>query len=93
MEAQGNVRILRRVVCRDRKVNLIKTNLMNALATNLFITDGFHSQVAFGQAIHIVGHVRFEHVRLEQSIKCNTLECDAIVGKNMNVVLEILSNL
>ena len=62
MQTQSNIGIFCRIVCCNLEIDLIKTNLVDAFAAHLFIANGFHAQMAFSQAVHIVGHVRLEHI-------------------------------
>ncbi|MEY3352686.1 MAG: hypothetical protein RL533_996 [Pseudomonadota bacterium] len=48
MKSQGNVGIFSRVLGRSFKIDLIKTNLMNTFAADLFVLNGLDTQMALG---------------------------------------------
>ena len=68
MQAQSNVGIFCGIVGCRCQIDLIKANLMHTLAAHFFIANGFHTQMAFRQAIHIVGQMGFQHIGLQQGV-------------------------
>ena len=66
---------------------------MRALAAEIFVVDAAASQVALGQAGQAVRLVHFEHIALQHGVVHIALHFDAMVGKHMAVVLDVLAEL
>ena len=72
---------------------LIKADLVGALAAQVFKADAAAPQVALGQAGQAVRHVHFQHIALQHGVVGIALHLDAVVGKHMAVVLDVLAQL
>ena len=49
--------------------------------------------MALGQALQAVRLVRLEHVALQQGVVAHAAQRDAVIGKDVRVVLDVLAHL
>ena len=47
--------------------------------------------MSFSKIIHVMRFVAFQHIRLQQRVVSRAAQCDAVVGKYVRVVLDVLS--
>ncbi len=90
MQLQRDVRIFRRILRRTFDIHLIKTYTPGSLAGEFVITDGFGAKMPQCKIIHIMRTVGFQHIGLKQRVMDDTVQGNAMIGKNVLVVLEIL---
>ena len=91
MQLQCDVGVLGGVFAGALDGHLFEADAVRTLAGHFVVADGFDAQMAIGEAVHIVRQVAFQHVGLQQGIVLDAGEQYAVVGKNMLVVLQILS--
>ncbi len=93
MQLQSDVGVFRRIFCRGLQIDLIEADLFRPLAHYIGVADGSQSQMTQGKIAHLVRLVRFEHIGLQQRVFGNATQGDAVVGEDVLVVFEILSEL
>ena len=93
MQAQRDVGILGGVFGRAVERHFVKADLRGPLATHLFVGDGLQLQHAICQCIHAVIAVGLKHVRLQHRVVLDATQRNAVVGKHVRVVLQMLANL
>ena len=93
VQAQGDVGVFRRVGGGALDIDLVEPDLRGTLAAHFLEGDGLVVQVAQGQAVHVMGAVRLEHIGFEQRVVHNASQLDAVVGKHMAVVFQVLPDL
>ena len=91
MHIQRLVCVLTGVFGRLGNVHLVKSNLVDPLAAQVFKREAATPQVAFGQAGQAVRHVHFQHVALQHGVMGIALHFDAMVSKHMAVVFDVLA--
>ena len=74
-------------------IHLVKTDLVGALAAQVFVVDAAAAQVALGQAGQAVRLVHFQHIALQHGVVRVALHLDAVVGKHVAVVFDVLAQL
>ena len=94
MQPQGDVRIFGRILRRTVHVDLVKGDLLRALARDVFVVNGFDSQILLGRRIHVVtrGHT-VEHIRLQHGIVALPAQRDPVVCKYVRIELEVMPEL
>ena len=94
MQAQRDLRILRRIGRRHLYLDLAETQLFGALAGNIFKVDSFAAQVFERQAVQVVAGGRaVQHIGLQHGVIGDTPQGDMVIGQHAGVVLEVLSHL
>ena len=93
VHAQGLVGVFAGVFGGFFNVDLIEADLAGALAAQVLKTDAAAPQVAQRQAGQTVGLVHFQHVALQHGVVHVAAHLDAMVGKHMAVVLDVLAEL
>ena len=93
MQAQGDIRVLRRVGRRLLYGNLVEGNLFGSLPGHIFIVgDGF-IQVFPCQAGHVMaGAHAVQHVGLQHGIMGYAVQPNPVVGQHVAVVLQVLTD-
>ena len=86
VQAQRDVGVFRRVLGGAADFNLVEADLAGTLAAYFFVSDGLVVQVAQRQAVHIVGAVRFEHIRLQQRIVHDAAQTPTRLGSQRHDV-------
>jgi len=66
---------------------------VRALAAEFFVADATAAQVALGQAAQVVRLVHLQHVALQHGVVGVATHLNAVVGKHMAVVLDVLAQL
>ncbi len=77
----------------DVQIDLIETNLLGAFARHINITDGFYIEMAQRQAVHVMRLMALQHVRLQQRIALYATQHNAVIGKDVFVVFQVLPDL
>ena len=72
-------------------VHLVKANLRSTFAAQVFKAQAFTPQVPRSQALQAVGLVYLEHVALQHGVVQIALHFNAMVGKDMAVVFDMLA--
>ena len=102
VQAQGHIGIFGRVRAGLLQGNLVKGQLLDALAGNVLEAGGGVAQVLERQTVHIVAAAGgVEHIGLQHGVVGNALHhdparlitTDGAVGQNIHVVLGVLSDL
>jgi hypothetical protein len=93
VHVQRQVGVLAGVLRRPGDVHLRERDLVRALAAQLLVADAATPQVAFGQAGQAVRLVHLQHIALQHGVVRIALHLDAVVGKHMAVVLDVLAQL
>ena len=74
-------------------IDLAERYLVHTFATQVLITDAAAPEVALGQAGQAMRLVHFEHITLQHGVVCVSLYLDAMVGKHVAVVFDVLAQL
>src|SRR6266571_2815698 len=93
VDLQCDVGVLGGVRRRPRDIDLLEGNALYAGAGHLVVGEGLHAEMAGGKAVHVVTRVALQHVGLEQGVVGDAPQCDAVIGKHVLVVLDVLSEL
>jgi len=97
VQAQAEVGVFRAVFGGLFDGDLVETDLAGALAAQAFERDCRQAEMALGQLAEVVsahtGFARFEHVGFQQRIVGDAAQGDAVVGKDVFVVLQMLADL
>ena len=93
VHVQRLVRIFTRIVRGFANFDLAERNLVRTFATQVFVIYAAAPQVALGQAGQAVGLVHLQHITLQHGVVHITLHLDAVVGKHMAVVFDVLAEL
>ena len=93
VHGQGLVGVFAGIFGRLGHVHLGKGNLVGTFAAQVFVVNAFAPQVAFGQAGQTMGAVHFQHIALQHGVVHIALHLNAVVGKYMAVVLDVLAQL
>ena len=93
VHAQGLVGVFTGVSRRLVNVHLVELDLVRALAAQIFKRGAAALQVPVGKARQPVRLVDFQHVALQHGVVRITLHLNAVVGKHMAVVLDVLAEL
>ena len=82
-------RVFRRLV----DGHLTERNLVHAFAAQVLVANAAAAQMALRQAGQAVRFVGFEHIALQHGVVCIALHFDAVVGEDVPVVLDVLTQL
>ena len=93
MHIQRLVGVFARIFSRLGHIDLIESDLVHALAAQVFKADAGTPHVAQRQAAQPVRFVHFQHVALQQGVVRVALHLNAVVGEHVAVVLEVLAQL
>ena len=93
MQLQGDVGVFGGIVAGPRHIDLLEADALGTGASNIVVADGFHAQMPLGQCIHIVPHMRLQHIGLQQRVMRDTGQTHAMIGQYMLVVFDVLSQL
>ena len=91
VHVQRHLAVLARVLGGARDVDLRERDLVGALAAQVFVAQALAAEVALGQALQAVRLVRLEHVALQQGVVRVAAHRDAVVGEDVQVVLDVLA--
>ena len=91
VDVQGLIGVFARIFGGFGNIHLVKADLMGAFATQIFKTDAAAPQMALGQAGQSVRLVHFEHIALQHGVVRVALHFNAVVGKHMAVVFDVLA--
>ena len=70
--------------------HLGKGDLVGTLATQVFVADAAAPHMPLGQAGEVVGLVHLQHIALQHGVVGIALHLDAVIGKHMPVVFDVL---
>ncbi len=76
-----------------RDIDLLEGNAPDAGALHLVVSEGFQSEMTGSEAVHVVARVALQHVGLEQRVVRDAPQDNAVVGKHVLVVLDVLAEL
>ena len=93
VQLQRDVGILRRIPGRGVEIDLVETDLLGALADHVRIGNGLQPEMAHHHVLQVVRLVRLQHVGLQQRILGDARQRDAVVGEDVLVVFEVLTEL
>ena len=93
MQPQRDVRVLGGVVAGALDGDLLERNPVHAFAGDLVVRQRLDVEVAHRQVVHVVRPVRLDDVRLEQRVVRGAGEHDAVIGKRVLIVLDVLADL
>ena len=97
MQTQAEVGVFRAVFGGERNIDLVEADLVYALAAQILVGDRLKTEVAPRELAEIMaahaGLSGFEHIGLQQGVVSDAGERDAVVGQNVLVVFEVLSDL
>ena len=94
VQLQRDVGVLGRVRRGRVDVDLVERQLLRALAGDVFVMNRLAAEVKPGHRIHVVaGRDAVQHVGLEHRIERHALQPDAVSGKHVGVVLEVVADL
>ncbi len=94
MQAQGHVGVFGGVGAGLFQCDLIKGQLLAALAGDVFELDGALAQILEREAVHVVaGSGGIEHIGFEHGIEGDALHADIVMGQHIDVVLGVLRDL
>ena len=68
MHVQGLVGVFAGVFGSPGNVHLVKTDLVDAFATQVFVADAAAPQVALGQALQAMRQMGFKHIALQHGV-------------------------
>ncbi|MDR6205547.1 hypothetical protein QF025_004267 [Paraburkholderia graminis] len=72
--------------------DFVETDLLRALARDVFILDRLDAEMAQREVVHIVRTMRFQHVRLQQRVVFDAAHFNAVIGEHLFVVLQMLTD-
>ena len=72
-------------------IDLVKADLVRALATHVFKAEPAAAQVALSQTLQTVRLVHLDHIALQHGVVHIAMHLDAVVGKHMAVVFDVLA--
>jgi len=85
------VRIFTRIFGRFGNVDLIEFDLTGTFATQVFVSNAAAAHMPLGQTSQAVGLGGLDHIALQHGVMLETLHFDAVVGKHMAVVFNMLA--
>ena len=91
-EAQGEIGVLRGIFGGLFDGDIGKGNLLRALAAQGFVSNRGQAEPAFGQFVQTVPQMALDNIRSQHRIARNAAQCNAVVGKNVLVVFQILAD-
>ncbi len=93
MHAQGDVGILGSIGGGVLDIYLGEGNAVRALAGDVVVADRLQPEVTCGERTEVVRLVGFQYVGLQQRVVDDAGQCDAVIGEDVAVVLEVLADL
>ena len=93
MHVQRLVGVFARIFGGFVDIDLVKTDLARAFAAQVLKADAGAPQVALGQAAQSMLLVHLQHIALQHGVVGVALHFDAVVGKDVAVVLDVLAEL
>ncbi len=90
---QGLVRVLTRILGRFGNIDLVELDLVRAFAAQVFVIDTAAPDMPLGEAGQAVRLVHLQHITLQHGVVGVTLHLNAVVGKHVAVVFDVLSQL
>ena len=93
MQPERDLGVLGGVLGRAVERHLVEADLAGALAADLDEGDRAPAQVTLRQRIHVMAAMRLQHVALQQRVVRDAGQPDAVVGKHVTVVLQMLAHL
>ena len=91
-KAQGEIRVLRGVFGGLLDGDIGKGNLLRALTAQGFVSNRRQAEPAFGQFVQTVPQMALDNIRSQHRIARNAAQRNAVVGKNVLVVFQILAD-
>ena len=91
MHVQRLVGVFARIFSGFVDINLVKANLAGAFAAQVFETDARATQMAQCKTRQAVFLVHLQHIALQHGVVRVALHLDAVVGKDVAVVLDVLA--
>ena len=88
---QGHVGVFAGVLGGAGDIDLVKADLVCTLAAHVFKTEPAAAQVALSQTLQTVRLVHLNHIALQHGVVHITTHLDAVVGKHMAVVFDVLA--
>jgi hypothetical protein len=85
--------VFARILGGARHVHLREGDLVLALAAQVFVAQALAAQVALGQAFQAVRLVRLDDVALQHRVVLVAQHVQAVVGEDVQVVLDVLAHL
>ena len=92
MQRNAQSRILNRVARGFVNLYLRKGNLAHAFATHVFIRQTGDVHIARGNRIQTMLRRGVEHIGFEQRVVYHAVERNAVIGKHMAVVFQMLAD-
>ena len=93
MELQRDIGVLGRIRGGLIQRDLVEVDLLRALAGNFSVGERLDAEMPPREIVHVMRTVRFEHVRLEQRVVRDAGENEAVIGKHVLIVFEVLAEL
>ena len=94
VQAQRDVRVFSSVGARFLQFDLVKGQLLGALAGDVREVDGFVPQVFQGETVHVVpGCGGVQNVGFQHGIKADTAHMNTVIRQHTGIVFQVLSHL
>ena len=90
MQFHRDIGVFRRILGSLCDVDFIKSELRFSFARNVFESNGLMSQITQCEIVHVVSSRAVQHIGFQHGIKGNALHLNAVIGKNGDVVFDIL---
>jgi len=88
---QRHVRVFAGISGGAGHIHLAERNLVRAFATQVFVAQTLATHMALGQAGQAMRLVHFQHIALQHGVVGIALHLNAMVGKHMAVVFDVLT--
>ena len=91
VDGQRLVRVFTRILGCFCNVDLAEPDLARPFAAQVFISDATAAQMAFGQTAQAMRLVHLQHIALQHGVVRVALHVDAVVGKHVAVIFNVLA--